>query len=203
MNPYCEYCENHPEDTYNFNYHSSQYGFPIHDDNSLFERLVLEINQAGLSWITILKKADDFRRAYDGFDIEKVAAYGDLDRERLLADAGIIRNRLKINAAILNAKRILELRSEYGSFENWLDHHPKLSLEEWTKLFKKNFLFTGGEIVKEFLMSSGYLPGAHDPACPVYWQVVHLQPAWTRGMRNVQLVDHDDTAPHNVDHPGR
>lgn len=135
---YCDYCNSHPEDTFNKNYHDTQYGFPIDDDNLLFERLVLEINQAGLSWITILKKADNFRKAYDKFKLEKVAKYTEEDRARLLEDAGIIRNRLKVNAAIVNAQRILELKKEYGSFKNWLDAHHPLTKDEWTKLFKKN-----------------------------------------------------------------
>jgi len=131
-----------------------------------------------LSWITILKKAENFRRAYDGFDIKRVAGYGESDRVRLLSDAGIIRNKLKGNAAIVNAGRILEIQKEFGSFKNWLDeHHPRIK-EEWTELFKKNFKFVGGEIVGEFLMSTGYLPGAHDEDCPVFTQVAKLRPAW-------------------------
>ena len=138
------------------------------------------INQAGLSWITILKKADNFRKAYRGFDVDKVAKFTEKDRARLLADAGIIRNRLKVNAAIENAKRIRELRKEFGSFKGWLDAHHPLTKDEWTKLFKKTFVFTGGEIVNEFLMSAGYLPGAHDEDCPVYKKVASLRPAWMR-----------------------
>lgn len=138
MTTYCEYCLTHPEDTFNKTYHDTQYGFPLDDDNLLFERLVFEINQAGLSWITILKKADNFRRAYHGFDLETVANYTEADRARLLTDAGIIRNRLKVNAAIVNAQRILDLRAEHGSFKGWLDAHHPLSKDEWTKLFKKN-----------------------------------------------------------------
>jgi DNA-3-methyladenine glycosylase I len=164
----------------NGNYHDTQYGFPIHDDDLLFERLVLEINQAGLSWITILKKADNFRKAYHGFKIEKVAKYGEKDRARLLEDAGIIRNKLKVNAAIVNAQKILELKKEFGSFEGWLDAHHPLTKDEWTKLFKKTFVFTGGEIVNEFLMSTGYLPGAHVESCPAYRKVVKLHPAWMK-----------------------
>lgn len=180
MATYCEYCNSHPEDIFNKTYHDTQYGFPLKDDNLLFERLILEINQAGLSWITILKKAENFHRAYNGFDIAKVARFGEKDRARLLADAGIIRNRLKVNAAIVNAQRIRDLQKEYGSFAAWLDaHHPR-SKEEWTKLFKKTFIFTGGEIVNEFLMSTGYLPGAHDESCPVYKKVASLRPAWMR-----------------------
>lgn len=159
-------------------YHDHHYGFPIHDDNELFGRLILEINQAGLSWETILKKQDSFRKAYHNFNIKKVAAYADKDRERLMNDAGIIRNRLKINAAIENAKTILQLQKEHGSFENWLQlHHPK-SKEEWVKLFKKTFRFTGGEIVNEFLMSIGYLPGAHDASCAVYKKILKEKPLW-------------------------
>ena len=167
MTTYCEYCNTHPEDTFNKPYHDNQYGFPLDDDNLFFERLILEINQAGLSWITILKRQENFRRAYDGFDIETVAGYRESDRARLLSDAGIIRNKLKVNAAIENARRILEFEREYGSFKGWLDaHHPRTK-EEWVKLFKQNFKFVGGEIVNEFLMSTGYLPGAHDATdCP-------------------------------------
>ena len=159
-------------------YHDEQYGFPIHDDNELFCRLVLEINQAGLSWETILKKEATFRKAYHNFDIKKVASYTEKDCERLMADAGIIRNKLKINAAIENAKTIMQLQKEHGSFENWLAHnHPKTK-EEWVKLFKKTFRFTGGEIVNEFLMSAGYLAGAHTPDCPVYKKVLKTKPLW-------------------------
>jgi len=134
MNPYCEYCNTHPEDIYNRNYHDNEYGFPLSDDNLLFERLILEINQAGLSWLTILKKAENFRHAYSGFDLETVAGYGESDRARLLGDAGIIRNRLKVNAAIENAKRIRALSTQFGSFKGWLDaHHPR-SREAWTQM---------------------------------------------------------------------
>jgi len=159
-------------------YHDDHYGFPIHDDNELFGRLLMEINQAGLSWETILRKEDAFRKAYDGFDLAKVAAYGEIDRNRLLADAGIIRNRLKINAAIENAKAIVEIQQGYGSFEQWLDHHHPMPLGEWMKLFKKTFKFTGGEIVNEFLMSTGYLPGAHDPDCPIHAAILKTGPKW-------------------------
>lgn len=180
MTTYCNYVNSHPEDLFNKTYHDTQYGFPLDDDNLLFERLILEINQAGLSWITILKKADNFRKAYRGFDIAKVAKFGAKDRARLLADAGIIRNRLKVDAAIENAKRIQKLQKEFGSFKGWLAaHHPRTK-EDWTKLFKKTFVFTGGEIVNEFLMSTGYLPGAHTKNCPIYKKVASLRPAWMR-----------------------
>src|SRR5512138_2581191 len=174
MTTYCDYCNSHPDDIFNRTYHDTQYGFPLEDDNLLFERLVLEINQAGLSWITILKKADH------GFNIAKVAKYGEKDVTRLLNDAGIIRNRLKINAAIVNAQRILELQKECGSFRSWLDSYHPMTKEEWTKLFRRTFVFTGGEIVNEFLMSTGYLAGAHEESCHVYKKVASLRPAWLR-----------------------
>ena len=102
------------------------------------------------------------------------------DRKRLLADTGIIRNRLKINAAIENAKTLLNIQKESGSFKKWLDHHHPKTKEEWTKLFKNTFRFTGGEIVNEFLMSTGYLPGAHIESCPVYKKIVKAGPAFLR-----------------------
>lgn len=161
-------------------YHDKLYGFPIHDDNELFGRLILEINQAGLSWETILKKETGFREAYDNFNIEKVASYTAEDRERLLADVGIIRNRLKINAAIENAKTILGIQKEYGSFEKWLEHQHPRSKEEWVKLFKKTFKFTGGEIVNEFLMSIGFLQGAHSADCKIYKDILKTNPMWLK-----------------------
>lgn len=177
MSSYCDIAPGHP---FHGPYHDCEYGFPIEDDNRLFERLVLEINQAGLSWLTVLKKRQGFIDAYAGFDIDAVARFSDQDRERLRNDAAVIRNRLKINAAIENARRIQTLQKEYGSFKQWLDHHHPLSKAEWVKLFKKQFLFVGGEIVGEFLMSCGYLPGAHQESCPVYQQVLQADPAWAR-----------------------
>jgi DNA-3-methyladenine glycosylase I len=174
------YCDAAPGHEWHGPYHDQEYGFPLEDDAALFERLVLEINQAGLSWLTILKKREAFRRAYDGFVPEVVAAYRAADRRRLLADPGIIRNRLKIEAAIANAQRILELRATHGSFAGWLAaHHPR-DKQQWVKLFKQTFRFTGGEIVGEFLMSIGYLPGAHVRQCPVYRRVLALRPPWAR-----------------------
>jgi DNA-3-methyladenine glycosylase I len=174
---YCDVAPGHP---WHGPYHEREYGFPLRRDADLFERLVLEINQAGLSWLTILKKRDAFRRAYAEFDPEVVARYGARDRRRLLADAGIIRNRLKVEAAIANARAILKLRASHGSFRAWLDaHHPR-SKPEWVRLFKQTFRFTGGEIVGEFLMSTGYLPGAHTEGCPVYGRVLARKPMWAR-----------------------
>lgn len=174
------YCEIAPGHEWHGPYHDTQYGFPIDDDDALFGRLILEINQAGLSWLTILKKQEGFHRAYDGFSIDKVAAYGEEDRARLLSDTGIIRNKLKVNAAIHNAGVIQSLQAEHGSFKAWLDlNHPREKVD-WVKLFKKTFKFTGGEITGEFLMSAGYLPGAHSEDCPVYKEIEKLSPAWMR-----------------------
>jgi DNA-3-methyladenine glycosylase I len=144
----------------------------------LFERLVLEINQAGLSWLTILKKRDGFRKAYRGFHVESVARFDEEDRVRLLQDPSIVRNRLKVGAAITNALKILELRDRHGSLSDWLHQHHPLPLEEWIRLFRKTFRFTGGEITREFLVSTGYLPGAHVPECPIYERVLQQNPPW-------------------------
>jgi len=161
-------------------YHDDEYGFPASVESVLFERLVLEINQAGLSWLTILKKRTAFRAAFADFDVDRVAAFGQADLDRLLADSGIIRNRLKIEAAAENARRIQALRKSHGSLAAWLDaHHPR-SLQEWTRLFRQTFRFTGGQIVNEFLMSVGYLPGAHEPDCPVFARILDLSPPWAR-----------------------
>lgn len=168
---YCQFVKNLPENNVHKQYHDNEYGFPLENDNELFGRLILEINQAGLSWEIILKKKDNFRRAYSGFSIEKVAGYTDEDVSRLLADEGIIRNKLKINATIHNAGSIINLKKEYGSFKKWLDWHHPLSKGEWVKLFKKTFRFTGGEITGEFLMSTGYLEGAHDKDCIYYRKI--------------------------------
>lgn len=178
MTTYCEYVRAHPEDECNRRYHDEEYGFPLVEDDALLERLALEINQAGLSWITILKKKDNFQHAFEGFEVARLAAYGEKDIARLLADAGIIRNRRKIEAVIENARRILEIQKEHGSFKAWLDSHYPRNLEEWVKLFKQTFVFTGGEIVGEFMVSTGYLPGAHDPDCPAYKRIAKLHPAW-------------------------
>jgi len=177
-NSYCTYALNLTEDNPHRIYHDTEYGFPIESDNELFGRLLLEINQAGLSWTTILNKKENFRKAYANFDIEKVANFTEEDRERLLQDAGIIRNKLKVNAAIHNAQQILGLQKEYGSFKTWLDHHHPKTKNEWVKFFKKTFKFTGGEITNEFLMSTGYLPGAHNEHCPIYQEVLKHQPKW-------------------------
>jgi DNA-3-methyladenine glycosylase I len=175
---YCEAIEHYDPSNVHRIYHDSKYGFRIEEDDELFELLILEIFQAGLSWTTILNKRENFNHAFHRFNISKVAAYQEVDTQRLLNDAGIIRNRLKINAAIHNANVILQMKEEFGSFRNWLDHHHPLLKPEWVKLFKRTFKFTGGEIVNEFLMSCGYLPGAHIEDCPIFKNAIQSNPPW-------------------------
>ena len=177
MSSYCDAATGHP---WHGPYHDGEYGFPATDESVLFERFVLEINQAGLSWELMLKKRANFHAAYEGYNLDRVAAYGELERSRLLADAGIIRNRLKVDAVIENARRVRALRDSHGGFAAWIEaHHPRAK-DDWVKLFKKTFKFTGGEITGEFLMSIGYLPGAHRPDCPVGAEIAALGPAWMR-----------------------
>mgnify|MGYP000932874394 CR=1 FL=1 len=175
---YCKYCLQLPEDNHHRIYHDTMYGFPIFDDNELFGRLILEINQAGLSWDIILKKQASFRKAYNNFDIKEVSLFTEDDRERLLNDAGIVRNKLKVNAAIYNANEILKIQAEHGSFKKWLDDQQLQTKQEWVKLFKKRFKFTGGEIVNEFLMSTGYLKGAHEENCIIFDRILDNKPKW-------------------------
>lgn len=172
------YCEIAPGHEWHGPYHDREYGFPLADDSALLERLALEINQAGLSWLLMLKKREAFRKAFRGFDVERVARFSSRDEERLLNDAGIVRNRLKIRAVIENARRIRAIAREHGSFDAWLRlHHPRTK-QDWVKLFKREFVFTGGEIVGEFLMSIGYLPGAHRDGCSVQGEIAKLRPPW-------------------------
>ena len=175
MGSYCDFAAGH---TLHGPYHDEEYGFPVEDESALFERLLLEINQAGLNWELILKKREGFRAAYDGFDVDVVAEYTEADRERLLSDARIVRNRLKVNAAIHNARAIRGLRESHGGFAACIRAHHPLAKEDWVQLFRKTFRFTGGEITGEFLMSIGYLPGSHREDCPVYGRIAALGPAW-------------------------
>ena len=172
------YCRSAPAHPLHAPYHDREYGFPAREESVLFERLVLEINQAGLSWLTILKKRAALRAAFRDFEVDRVARFGTDDIARLLADPGIIRNRQKIMAAAENARQIQALRRSHGSFAGWLDaHHPR-PLEAWTPLFRQTFRFTGTKIVEEFLLSLGYLPGAHERDCPVFARILALSPPW-------------------------
>lgn len=174
------YCDVAPGHDLHGPYHDFEYGFPLRDEAALFERLSLEIFQAGLSWLLILKKRPAIVSAFDGFHVDTVAGYGQRDEERLLGDAGIIRNRLKIAAIIENARRLRTLRDTHGGLAGWLDSHHPRSHDDWTKLFRQTFRFTGGEVVREFLMSTGYLAGAHRPDCPIYARITRENPPWQR-----------------------
>ncbi len=162
MSSYCDVAPGHP---LHGPYHDREYGFPVTGESVLFERFVLEINQAGLSWELMLKKRANFHAAYEGYDLDRVAAYG---------------ARLKVDAVIENARRVRALRDSHGGFAAWIEaHHPRPK-DDWVKLFKKTFKFTGGEITGEFLMSIGYLPEAHRPDSPVAAEIAALGPAWMR-----------------------
>ncbi|MAF47298.1 MAG: DNA-3-methyladenine glycosylase I [Rhodospirillales bacterium] len=175
MSSYCVSAPSHP---FHGPYHDTEYGFPIEDEAALFERLTLEVFQAGLSWLIILKKREGLKIAFENFNADRVAGFDGNDVERLIKDASIIRNRRKIEATIENAHRIIDLRDSHGGFANWIDQNHPRPKDEWVKLFRKNFKFMGGEIVGEFLMSIGYLPGAHQQNCPVYEKIAACNPAW-------------------------
>jgi DNA-3-methyladenine glycosylase I len=177
MSNYCTTAPNHPVHA---SYHDTEYGFPVADERALFERMALEIMQAGLSWEIVLKKRQGLNKAFDKFAVKKVAAYGEKDVVRLLADENIIRNRLKIHAIIHNANVLLEIRKSHKSFAAWIAAHHPLTKDQWVKLFRKQFKFMGGEIVGEFLMSIGYLPNAHRETCPVHKKILREKPAWIK-----------------------
>jgi DNA-3-methyladenine glycosylase I len=176
MHPYCAYVsEIKDKSDVDKIYHDKHYGRTIEDDNELFGRLVMEINQAGLSWRTILRKEPGFRKAYRNFNIRKIARYKEKDIIRLLNDASIIRNRLKVDAAIHNAQAVEKLQKEYGSFRKWLNGTSRIlgtDRAAWLKEFRKHFKFVGGEIVGEFLMSINLLPGAHGKECKRYRDMI-------------------------------
>jgi DNA-3-methyladenine glycosylase I len=169
---YCELAPGHPVHEA---YHDTEYGFHSADERVLFERLSLEIMQAGLSWEIVLKKRKGLNKAFNNFRVDKVAAYKAADIQRLLADENIIRNHLKIQAIITNAAILRDMRKSHGGFGKWLDAHHPGTKAEWVKLFRKTFKFTGGEITGEFLMSLGYLPGAHWHGCGVHKRIKKIQ----------------------------
>ena len=167
-------------------YHDNQWGHPVHDDGELFEMLMLESMQAGLSWITILKKREAFRQAFDGFDPSKIALYDDVKIEELMADAGIIRNRLKINATINNAKLFLQVQDKYGSFDKmiwgYVENTPILNNWEQMEdvpattplsdkiskdLKKTGFKFVGSTIVYAYMQAIGMV-NDHITTCFLY-----------------------------------
>ncbi|MFI0347942.1 MAG: DNA-3-methyladenine glycosylase I [Chthoniobacterales bacterium] len=176
----CQWSQHHP---LMMEYHDHEWGVPVHDDKVLFEFLILEGAQAGLSWQTVLNKREAYRKAFDDFDVKKIARYGELERTRLLADAGIIRNRLKIGAAVANAKAFLKVQKEFGSFDNYIwnfvhghsiDHKIKIIQEvpcvsEESKvmskdLLKRDFKFVGPTICYAFMQAVGMV-NDHEIKC--------------------------------------
>ncbi len=162
------------DDSLMIKYHDEEWGVPVHNDRLLFEYMILDAFQAGLSWRTVLHKRENFRKAFDNFDPKKISKFGKKDYERLLGDAGIIRNRAKINAAITNAERFLEVQKEFGSFDKYiwqftngktkvnkfknLSEIPAKSKEsdEMSKdLIKRGFKFVGSTICCAFMQASG------------------------------------------------
>ena len=171
------YCDIAPGHSLHGPYHDHEYGFPQREEAVLFERLLLEINQAGLSWETMLRKRDGFRAAYSGFEVDRVARYGERDRARLLADPGIIRNRRKIAAAVGNAAVFAAIRQEFGSFDSYLwqwtggktlvERGPTtspLSDAISKDLKKRGMKFVGSTIIYAYLQAVGVLY-AHEPGC--------------------------------------
>lgn len=188
MEPICR-CDWAGNDPVYIAYHDNEWGRPVHDDNRLFEMLILEGMQAGLSWITVLRKREAFRAAFDGFDPEKVALYKEEKVEKLMADKGIIRHRGKINAAIQNAKLFLEIQKKYGSFDtfiwNYVDYTPIINYPECIAdlpaatplsdqiskdLKKLGFKFVGSTIIYSFMQSIGmvndHIVGCHCRVAP-------------------------------------
>ena len=171
-------------------YHDNEWGRPVHDDRKLFEMLILEGAQAGLSWITVLKKRESYRKAFDGFDPSKIALYGNAKIEELMANEGIIRNRLKINAAIINAKLFLEVVEKHGSFDKFIwdyvectpiiGHRKALAdIPETTPLSDKiskdlkkmGFKFVGSTIIYSFMQAVGIV-NDHVKDCFVYEELM-------------------------------
>ena len=185
----CGWCTSDPE---YIHYHDKEWGVPLHDDQQLFELLILEGAQAGLSWLTVLKKRPAYREAFEGFDPATVAKYTDKDVQGLLGNAGIIRNRLKIQSAIRNAKAFLNIQDEFGSFDDYwwgfadgqpIQNHWRSLKEVPAKtelsdliskdLKKRGFNFVGSTIIYAYMQSSG-LVNDHTTDCFRYTEVVEL-----------------------------
>ena len=177
---YCSDVNNGKLNYYHKYYHDNIYGFPAKTENELFGRLVLEINQAGLSWDIILKKEKGIKNAYREYSFFKIAKFNNNDIQRILKDSDVIRMKRKIEAIIYNAKKIVSITEKHDSFKRFLDIHHPLNLSAWILVFKSEFKFVGKEICKEFLISTGYLKGAHEKSCPIYKKVIKENPMWLR-----------------------
>lgn len=182
----CKWCGNDP---LYMEYHDTEWGVPLYDDDKLFEFLILETFQAGLSWITILRKRENFRKAFDNFNYKKIATYNESKFEELLADAGIIRNKLKIKATIINAKAFMEVQQEFGSFSNYIwkfvNHKPIVNTWQQMSnvpattnvsdiiskdLKKRGFKFVGSTVIYAHMQATGMV-NDHIKDCFRYQQV--------------------------------
>lgn len=179
----CAWCG---DDPLYVKYHDEEWGKPCHDERMLFEMLILEGAQAGLSWITVLRKRENYRRAFDNFDVERIARYTEADTERLMQDAGIVRNRLKINATIVNARAYLQLKQEFGGLDAYLwrfvdgkplqprwqsmaDVPARTAVSDALSkdLAKRGFKFVGSTICYAYMQAVG-LTNDHLHGCPAY-----------------------------------
>ncbi|MFZ5354624.1 MAG: DNA-3-methyladenine glycosylase I [Bacillota bacterium] len=188
----CQRCSWAGVDPIYINYHDNEWGVPVHDDTKWFEFILLDGAQAGLSWITILKKRENYRRAFDGFDVRKIAEYSDEKVENLLLDSGIIRNRRKIEAAITNARAFIKIQEEFGSFDNYIwrfvDGRPVINC--WKELsevpvttgtsdimskdlMKRGFKFVGSTICYSFMQAAGMV-NDHLMICFRYKEINNL-----------------------------
>lgn len=172
---YCDIARGHP---LHGPHHDHEHGFPLAADRDFLERLALEINQAGLAWVTVLAKREGLRHAFRGFDLDLVAAMGEADIDRLRGDPAVVRHERKIRAVIENARRMCDLRDRHGSLRAWFDRHHPRDLPDWLVLMRKNFVFVGPKIVREYMTGIGYLPGAHRPECPIWPRVAAARPPW-------------------------
>lgn len=175
MVSYCDIAPGHP---FHGPYHDLEYGFPTTCETVLFERLCLEIFQAGLSWELMLKRRAGLNDAFAGFDVDTLAQWTGEDVTRLLGDVRIIRNRRKVEAVLENARRVQRLRQTDGGFAAWIKANSPKTKADWVKTFKARFVFTGPEVVGEFLMSISVLPGAHLESCPAYTRIKDLPNPW-------------------------
>lgn len=185
----CGWCQG---DTLYEKYHDEEWGVPVHNDQTFFEFLILESFQAGLSWITILRKRENFRKAFDNFDYKKVAGYDSNKIQKLMQDQGIIRHELKIRAAITNAQALLKIQEDYGSFSNYIwkfvnDRPLQHSIEDYRKapairpeseamskdLKRKGFKFMGPTVAYAFMQATG-LVNDHEKSCFRYAEVKEL-----------------------------
>lgn len=183
------YCKAAPGHPFHGPYHDDEYGFPATKDATIFERLTLEVFQAGLSWLICLKKRPGFQAAFAGYDIDRVAGFDEPEIADLLSRTEIVRHRGKIHATIHNARALRDLRNHHGSLVGWLDSIHPAPLAQWQHLMKKQFKFAGPEVVREFLASLGYLPDAHGTTCPAFRRAIEQQAPWA-SIPDSCLADH-------------